>query len=82
MDLLIDCQLVTKHQFGSASAQFEKSYKFQQHDHVICSENGEVKEILEFCDPRIYEIQKDIENLLSVEITGHSLTFYGKKKGK
>jgi Fur family ferric uptake transcriptional regulator len=79
MELLLDCNLVSKHQFGSASAQFEKSYKFGQHDHVICYENAEVKEILEFCDPRIHEIQKDIERQLGVEISGHSLTFYGKR---
>jgi Fur family ferric uptake transcriptional regulator len=78
IELLLDCQLVIKHQFGSSSAQFERSYKFQQHDHVICLENGEVREILEFCDPRIQEIKIDIERMLNVEIVSHSLTFYGK----
>lgn len=83
MELLIDCQLVTRHQFGGASAQYEKSYKFQQHDHVICyDEKGEVKEILEFCDPRIIEIQRDIERQLGVTIDGHSLVFFGKKQPK
>jgi Fur family ferric uptake transcriptional regulator len=78
IELLLDCQLVIKHQFGSSSAQFERSYKFQQHDHVICLENGEVREILEFCDPRIQEIKTDIERMLNVEIISHSLTFFGK----
>jgi Fur family ferric uptake transcriptional regulator len=82
IELLLDCQLVTKHQFGSSSAQFERSYKFQQHDHVICLENGEVREILEFCDPRIQEIKADIERQLNVEITSHALTFYGKCRQK
>ncbi|HNQ59024.1 MAG TPA: transcriptional repressor [Bacteroidales bacterium] len=80
MDLLLDCGLVSKHQFGSASAVYEKSFKFQQHDHVICYQDGEVKEVLEFCDPRIIEIQKDVERLLDVEIDGHSLIFFGKRK--
>ncbi len=78
IELLLDCNLVTKHQFGSSCAQFEKSYKFQQHDHFICLEKGEVREIKEFCDPRIQEIKASVEQLLGVEITHHSLTFYGK----
>jgi Fur family ferric uptake transcriptional regulator len=80
IELLLDCGLVSKHQFGSTAAVYEKSYKFRQHDHVVCYENGEVKELLEFCDPRIMEIQKDIEHLLGVEIEGHSLIFFGKRK--
>jgi len=69
---------VTKHQFGSSCAQFEKSYKFQQHDHFICLDKGEELEIKEFCDPRIQEIKASVEKLLGVEISHHSLTFYGR----
>jgi len=74
IDLLLDSNLVAKHQFGSNSAQFEKSFKFKQHDHVVCIDCGK---IMEFCDPRIQEIHNGIENLLKVKITSHSLTFYG-----
>lgn len=75
IDLLLNCKLVTKHQFGNNSAQFEKSYKFKQHDHVICSDCGKV---MEFCDPRIQEIQTSVEAIFGIEITHHSLTFYAK----
>ena len=47
MDLLLVCKLVTKHQFGSNLAYFEKSYASRQHDHIICTDSGEV---IEFCD--------------------------------
>ena len=33
IELLLDCNLVTKHQFGNNCAQFERSYKFKKHDH-------------------------------------------------
>ena len=46
IELLLDCNLVTKHQFGKNMAQFEKSYKYKQHDHLICLDCGKV---LEFC---------------------------------
>lgn len=77
IELLLDCSLVTKHQFGNNCAQFERSFKFKQHDHFVSIDNGMV---LEFCDPRIQEIQKSVEELLGVEVTHHSLTFYGRLK--
>lgn len=74
IELLQSCNLVTKHQFGNNYAQYERSFKFKQHDHFINIEDGTV---LEFCDPRLQEIQSSIEKILGVTITSHSLTFYG-----
>jgi len=34
IELLLDCKLVTKHQFGKNIAHFERSYKYAQHDHL------------------------------------------------
>ncbi len=77
MELLINCNLVTKHSFNETSAIYEKSFNFKQHDHVLLTESNE---ILEFCDPRIEEIKKSIENLYNVNVIEHSLVFYAKKK--
>ena len=77
MELLLDCGLVRKHQFGKNQAQYEKSYFDRQHDHIIFTDTGEVKE---FCDPRIHEIKKTIEEVFDVQINNHSLYFYGTKK--
>jgi len=77
IELLLNCKLVTKHQFGNNSAEFERSYKFNKHDHFIDLDSGEVRE---FYDPRIKEIKEAVQNLLGVEISHHSLTFYGKLK--
>jgi len=74
IELLQNCNLVTKHQFGNNYAQYERSFKFKQHDHFINIEDGTV---LEFCDPRLQEIQASVERMLGVKITNHSLTFYG-----
>ncbi len=74
IELLLDCNLVTKHQFGSNCAQFERSYKFRQHDHFISIDDGKV---MEFSDPRVDEIRKFVEDTLNVKISHHSLTFYG-----
>lgn len=77
LELLMDCRLVRKHQFGDKMAQFEKSYRVQQHDHVIIADTGEV---LEFCDPRIQLIRATIEELFGVEVLHHSLNIYARKR--
>lgn len=77
IDLLLACNLVRKHQFSSTNSQFEKSHGSKQHDHVICTDTGEV---IEFCDPRIQNIKSTIEEILGVEIQHHSLYFYGVRK--
>jgi len=77
IELLLDCGLVRKHQFGKNQAQYEKSYFDKQHDHVILTDTGEV---IEFCDPRIESIKKTIEEVFDIEISKHSLYFYGNKK--
>lgn len=74
LELLVSCNLVTKHQFGENSARYEKSYGFRQHDHVICVDCGKV---LEFCDPRIHQIKSMIGEIMEFTITHHSLNLYG-----
>ena len=76
MELLLNCDLVRKHQFGKNISVFEKSYEFKQHDHIIL-EDGEV---IEFCDPRIQQIKQTLEDVFDIKIENHSLYFYGKHK--
>ena len=38
IELLLDCNLVRKHQFGKSQAQYEKSFYNKQHDHMICTQ--------------------------------------------
>lgn len=77
IELLLDCNLVRKHQFGQSQAHYEKSYFDKQHDHVILTDTGEV---MEFCDPRIQTIKKTIEEVFNIKIHNHSLYFYGTKE--
>lgn len=77
IELLLECKLVRKHQFGQSQAHYEKSYFDRQHDHVILTDTGEV---IEFCDPRIQSIKKTIEEVFNIEINNHSLYFYGNRK--
>jgi Fur family transcriptional regulator, ferric uptake regulator len=74
MDLLLDSNLVIKHQFEKNIAQFERSFKYKQHDHLVCDKCGK---IIEFCDPRIQNIQNTISKLMNFDIKYHSLYFHG-----
>lgn len=74
LEHFLECGLITRHQFGKNQAQYEKSYSYKQHDHLIC-ENCD--EVLEFCDPRIQQIQSMMGQILNFEITHHSLNLFG-----
>lgn len=78
LDLLVNCDLVKKHQFGKNLAQYEKSYGFKQHDHLICLDCGRV---LEFCDPRVQQIKNMMGDLLKFQVTDHALNLYGHCNG-
>lgn len=77
IELLLECGLVRRHQFGQNQAHYEKSYFDKQHDHIIMSDSGEV---IEFCDPRIQTIKQTIEEIFGISIHNHSLYFYATKK--
>lgn len=44
IDLLLDCGLVVKHQFGGNISKYERAYGNENHDHIICTSCGEVRE--------------------------------------
>ncbi len=74
IELLQDCGLVVKHQFGKNMAHFEKAYACQQHDHLICTQCGR---LIEFCDPRVQEIQDSVSSQMRFSVQRHTLYFYG-----
>ena len=76
VDLLLESGLIRKHQFG-AQAQYEKSFFDKQHDHIIMTDTGEVKE---FCDPRIQSIKKQLKRCLMLIFTTILYTFTAPKR--
>ncbi len=73
LELLLDSGLVKRHQFGKNLAMYEQSFGFRQHDHLICLQCNKV---LEFCDPRIQQINQTMGELLGFEVNHHSLHLY------
>ena len=65
IDLLLDANLVMKHQFGKSLALYERSFAYKQHDHLICTE---CHRVVEFCDPRIQTIQNTVADVLHFNV--------------
>ena len=74
MELLLECNLVRKHQFKNNTSQYEKCFNNHQHDHIICVKCNHV---LEFCDPRIQNIINVVQDITSFKINHHALNLYG-----
>ncbi|MFT7114594.1 MAG: Fur family ferric uptake transcriptional regulator [Candidatus Azotimanducaceae bacterium] len=74
IELLLDCNLVRKHQFGKSQAQYEKSFYNKQHDHMICTQCSKVTE---FCDPRLQEVMNAVEEIMEFKVLHHALNLYG-----
>ena len=74
IELLMECKLVRRHQFGKNQSQYEKSLVSGLHDHLICTSCGKV---LEYCDPRIQNIQQTVEEIFNFKVSNHALNFYG-----
>lgn len=75
LELLIECDLVVRHQFGKNQAKYERAFSYWQHDHLICID---CNELFEFCDPRIQSIQEMIADIYKFDIKHHSLNMYGR----
>jgi Fur family ferric uptake transcriptional regulator len=75
IDLLLESNLILKHQFGKNLALYERSYAYKQHDHLICED---CEHVFEFCDPRIQQIQSMMGDILKFNITHHSLHLFGR----
>ncbi len=74
MEVLLDCKLVVKHQFGKNIAQFERAYASEIHDHLIDLSTGSVDE---FFDPRIRQIIEDACKDHNFKLSHHTLYIYG-----
>ena len=64
--------LVSRNNFEGGTAVFELT-DGTHHDHMVCLETGKV---IEFCDERIEQIQRDIAAKHGYELEEHSLVLY------
>lgn len=73
LELLLDCNLIIKHQFGEQVAQYEKTFGAGIHHHLVCTNCGKVKE---FSDKNIRTAIQS-KKFANFEPTHYSLYIYG-----
>jgi Fur family ferric uptake transcriptional regulator len=73
MQLLLDCNLVLKHQFGQNSSFYERAYNNDSHHHLICTNCQKIQEFKDL------ELKSIIQNKKTKRFTPshYSLYIYG-----
>lgn len=77
LELLAKCDLLAKRNFGDGVTRFESSYNRKNHDHLICTNCGN---ITEFRKTKIQEIVNEVCEELGFESVGYSFNIFGKCK--
>ena len=73
LDLLLECKLIVKHQFGDQLAQYEKTFGTNIHHHLICTQCGKIKE---FSDKNI-KAAIQAKHFQTFQMSHYSLYIYG-----
>ncbi len=75
LELLAACNLLSKRNFGENKTRYEAKFGKKTHDHLICTNCGDIKE---FSEPAIEIIVKEISTKLGFDPTGYSFNIFGK----
>ncbi|NDW09527.1 Fur family transcriptional regulator [Dysgonomonas sp. 520] len=73
IELLLDCKLVVKHQFGANVSQYERAYGSENHDHLICISCGDVKE---YKSGNLFSLAQQ-KRFMKFKISYYSMYIYG-----
>jgi Fur family ferric uptake transcriptional regulator len=73
MQLLLECNLVQKHQFGKNLSHYERAYNNDYHNHLICIDCGLVEEYKDN-DLKTYIRSKKIKKFMPIH---YGLYIYG-----
>ncbi len=74
LKLLAECQLAREERLGDGRRRYEHQYKHPHHDHLICTECGE---LIEFYSEVIEQKQDEIAAQYNFKPTRHSLRIFG-----
>ncbi|MFA7228309.1 MAG: transcriptional repressor [Melioribacteraceae bacterium] len=75
IELLAQCGLLIKRNFGENKTRYESNINKGSHDHLICTNCGAIKE---FSEPKIQKIVKEISEEIGFDSTGYSFNIFGK----
>lgn len=79
LELLAQCDLLSKRNFGDNLNRFESNYKRQTHDHLICVDCGK---IVEFSDERLNKIPQEVSAKLGFDLDSYSFNIFARCKNQ
>lgn len=79
LELLAQCELITKRNFGDNINRYESNYKKQTHDHLICIDCGK---IVEFSDARFKKLPSEISEDLGFDFDSYSFNIFARCRDK
>lgn len=71
--LFEECNVLDRHDFGDGRARYEETSS-EHHDHLIDVESGNV---IEFQNPDIERLQREVARQLGFKLVDHRLELYG-----
>lgn len=77
LELLEQCELLSKRNFGDNVKRYESSFKRQVHDHLICVDCGK---IVEFSDARVKQLPEQISEDLGFNFESYSFNIFARCK--
>jgi len=77
VELLVQCDLLSKRNFGDNMTRYESSFKKQVHDHLICMDCGR---IVEFTNPKLKNLPDEIAENLGFDVESHSFNIFARCK--
>jgi Fur family ferric uptake transcriptional regulator len=75
LELLENCELLVKRNFGENITRYESKFGRKNHDHLICIKCGKIRE---FSNPKIRSLVSEICDDLEYEFSGYSFNIFGK----
>ena len=77
VELLVQCDLLSKRHFGENTTRYESSFKKQVHDHLICMNCGR---IVEFSNEQLSELPGKISIEQGFDFESYSFNIFGRCK--
>jgi Fur family transcriptional regulator, ferric uptake regulator len=77
LELLVQCDLLSKRNFGDNMTRYESSFKRQIHDHLICMDCGR---IVEFTNTSLENIPKELSKNLGFKFENYSFNIFARCK--
>ena len=79
LELLVQCDLLSKRNFGDNMTRYESSFKRQSHDHLICMDCGR---IVEFSNTLFEKIPQQLCSELGFQFSSYSFNIFARCKNK